>query len=293
MTTLGSTGVVTSANTQKKRRGRPLARHIALVAFGLLMIYPLVWIVGSSFKPANEIFSTAIPFPLHGANIQGYISGWTALGTPFWVYFLNSFLICALSVVGNIFSCSFAAFAFARLEFRLRKLMFVVMMGTIMLPFHVLVVPQFILFRTLNWTDTYIPLVLPKFLAVDAFFIFLLLQFMRGIPRELDEAATIDGCGPFGVYWRIMMPLCLPGLATTAIFTIIFTYNDFFSQLLYISDTSKFTVPLALSTFVDSKATSNYSGLLAMSTLALIPVIAIFIAFQRLLVEGIATTGIK
>lgn len=276
-----------------QRDRRAILRNLLLAAGGLIMLYPLLWMLGSSFKPSGDIFGDPNPIPTSGFSLQGYVSGWTALGYPFWRYFLNSFIICVFSVIGNLFSCSLAAYAFSRLEFRLRSKMFALMMGTIMLPFHVLVVPQFVLFRTLGWVNTFIPLILPKFLAVDAFFIFLLVQFMRGIPRELDEAGQIDGCGPFGLYWRIMMPLCTPALATTAIFTFIFTYNDFFSQLLYLSDTAQFTVPMALRSFVDNTATSNYSGLLAMSTLALLPVIGFFIIFQRLLVEGIATTGIK
>jgi multiple sugar transport system permease protein len=272
---------------------RRIVKHAVLVLGAVLMIYPLLWMFGSSFKPESQILGTANPFPGKGASLKGYISGWSALGYPFWRYFLNSFVICALCIVGNLLSCSLAAFAFARLEFRFKGKMFAIMMGTIILPFHVLVVPQFVLFRTMGMVDTILPLVVPKFLAVDAFFIFLMIQFMRNVPRELDEAAALDGCGPLGLYWRIMMPLCLPALATTAIFTFIFTYNDFFSQLLYLSDTSKFTVPLALRSFIDNTATSNYAGLLAMSTLALLPVIGFFLVFQKLLVEGIATTGIK
>jgi multiple sugar transport system permease protein len=274
------------------RRPRTVARNVALLVGAAVMIYPLAWMLGSSFKPAGDIFGTANPVP-DEVDLEGYTSGWSALGEPFSRYFLNSLIICAGAVVGNLFSCSLAAFAFARLRFRLRAKLFAVMLGTIMLPFHVLIVPQFVLFRELGWVNTLLPLISPKFLAVDAFFIFLLVQFMRSIPVELDEAAALDGCGPFGLYWRIIMPMCLPALATTAIFTFIFTYNDFFSQLLYLSDVRQFTVPMALRAFVDTTATSNYNGLLAMSVLALLPVLGFFIAFQRLLVEGIATTGIK
>lgn len=277
---------------RRKLTRRAMSR-ISIGIFAILMLYPLIWMVGSSFKPENQIFSSVSPLPFHGFTLSGYRVGWSALGSPFWIYFVNSGIICLFSIVGNLLSCSLTAFAFARLRFPGRGLMFALMLGTIMLPFHALIVPQFILFRTLNWTDTYLPLIVPKFFAVDAFFVFLMVQFMRSLPRELDESATIDGCGPFAIYWRIILPLCVPALATAAVFTFIFTYNDFFSQLLYISSTNKFTVPLALSAFVSAKATSNYSGLLAMSTLALAPVIALFIAFQRFLLEGIATTGLK
>lgn len=287
------TAVSLRLNGPRRPLARSTVRRIAIGVFALFMLYPLFWMLASSFKPENQIFSSTSPLPLHGATLAGYRSGWTALGLPFWTYFLNSGIICLFCVVGNLLSCSLTAFAFARLRFPGRGLIFALMLGTIMLPFHAMVVPQFIMFRVLNWTDTYLPLIVPKFFAVDAFFIFLMVQFMRTLPRELDESAVIDGCGPFAVYRRIILPLCIPALATTAIFTFIFTYNDFFSQLLYISSTDKFTVPLALSAFVSAKATSNYGGLLAMSTLALVPVIALFIAFQRFLLEGIATSGLR
>jgi multiple sugar transport system permease protein len=274
---------------------RGVTRSLLLAAGGLIMLYPLIWMVGSSFKPASEIFTTGNPFPGAGSGLSGYVDGWNSLGIGFWRFFLNSFVICTLCILGNLISCSLAAYAFARMNFRLRRLMFALMLGTMMLPYHVLIVPQFILFRYLHMVNTILPLVIPKFLGVDSFFIFLMVQFMRALPRELDDAAKIDGCGHWRLYLRIVLPLCKPALATTAIFTFIFTYNDFLGPLIYLSDPSQFTVSLALRSFVDTgvSGTSNYTGLLAMSTLSLLPVIGFFIAFQKLLVEGIATTGIR
>lgn len=274
---------------------RSVVRSLLLGAFGLVMLYPLIWMVGSSFKPASEIFSTATPFPGKGAGLFGYIEGWNALGIGFWRFFVNSFVICGLCILGNLISCSLAAYAFARMDFRLRRLLFALMLGTLMLPYHVLLVPQFIIFRDLHLVNTILPLVIPKFLGTDAFFIFLMVQFMRTIPRELDDAGRIDGCSHWGLYTRIVLPLCKPALATTAIFTFIFTYNDFLGPLIYLSDPSQYTVALALRSFVDTgvSGTSDYTGLLAMSTLSLLPVVGFFIAFQKLLVEGIATTGLR
>lgn len=280
--------------TAPRLPGRTLM-NLVLASCGLVMLYPLLWLVGSSFKPASEIFSTANPFPGSSANLSGYSGGWDALGVGFWQFFANSFIICGLCIVGNLVSCSLAAYAFARMTFPLRGLMFALMLGTIMLPYHVLVVPQFILFRYLDLLNTFAPLIIPKFVGVDSFFIFLMVQFMRTIPRELDDAARIDGCGHWRLFFRIILPLCKPALATTAIFTFIFTYNDFLGPLIYLSDPSQFTVSLALRSFVDGgvSGTSNYTGLLAMSTLSLLPVVGFFVAFQRMLVEGIATTGLK
>jgi len=167
------------------------------------------------------------------------------------------------------------------------------MLGTLMLPYHVTLIPQYVLFLNLGWVDTFLPLIVPKFLAVDAFFIFLLVQFFRTIPRELDEAAMLDGCGPWRIYLKIILPLSLPALATAAIFTFIFTWDDFFGPLVYLNDISSYTVQLGLRTFVDSTGMSDWGALFAMSTLALLPILAFFLFFQRLLIEGIATTGLK
>ena len=167
------------------------------------------------------------------------------------------------------------------------------MLGTLMLPYHVTLIPQYVLFRELGWVNTWLPLIVPKYFAVDAFFIFLMVQFFRGIPKELDEAAMMDGCSPWRIYWKVILPLSLPVLATASIFSFIWTWEDFFGPLIYISDMSQYTVQLALRSFVDSSGSSSWNALFAMSILSLIPIFLIFLCFQRLLIEGIATTGMK
>jgi multiple sugar transport system permease protein len=153
--------------------------------------------------------------------------------------------------------------------------------------------PQYVIFKQFGWVNTFLPLIVPKFLATDAFFIFLMVQFMRGIPRQLDEAARLDGCGPYRIYRYIVLPLTRPALITSAIFTFIWTWNDFFTQLIYLNDTSKFTVPVGLSLFVDQSGATSYGPMMAMSVLALLPVFLFFLAFQRLLVKGAASSGLK
>jgi multiple sugar transport system permease protein len=256
------------------------------------MLYPLLWMVSSSLKPAEQIFTDLSLIPKE-VILSNYAEGWRGLGTPFSAFFVNSLIVCAGAVVGNVVACSMAAYAFARLNFRFKGFWFAVMLLTIMLPHHVTLIPQYALFLQLDWVNTYLPLIVPKFLATDAFFIFLMVQFIRGLPRELDDAARVDGCGPFGVYWRIVLPLLVPALATTAIFTFIWTYNDFFSQLIYLSDTALYTVPLGLRSFLDSTGESAWGPMFAMSVLSLVPVFLFFLFFQRLLVEGISTTGLK
>ena len=266
--------------------------HVFLIGCVLLMLYPLLWLVSSSFKESSDIFNQPALIPSR-PTLVNYTYGYIALGRPFTAYMLNSAVLCALAVTGNIFSCSLAAFAFARLRFFGRRLLFALMLGTIMLPSWAKVVPQYVLFLQLGWINTLLPLVAPKFLAVDTFFIFLMVQFIRTIPRELDEAAEIDGCGPFNLFFRIILPLASPAIATTAILTFIWTWDEFFSQLLYLNKPESFTVPLALRLFIDTAGRESLGAMLAMTAVALLPIFGFFLAFQRLLIRGIATTGLQ
>jgi ABC-type sugar transport system, permease component len=266
--------------------------HLCLIAGAVLMLYPILWMLGSSFKPENIIFNDSSFWPKQW-SLQNYIQGWTALGTPFSIFFWNSFVVCAGAVIGNLITCSMTAYAFARLNFKFKPLWFGIMLGTIMLPYHAIVVPQYLLFKDIGWINTYLPLIVPKFLATDAFYIFLIIQFIRALPRELDEAARIDGCGPIQLFWRIMIPLALPALATTAIFTFIGVWSDFFTQMIFLNSTKLYTLPIALRTFLDSTGTSSYGQLFSMSMLSLVPIFIVFLLFQRLLIEGISTSGLK
>ena len=267
-------------------------RHGLLIAASFVMLYPLLWMVASAFKPENAIFTdlSIIPPSLDPKNFR---EGWTALQTSFTRFYWNSFVIAILVVIGNLVSCSLTAYAFARLEFRWKQPLFALMLGTLMLPYHVTLIPQYVLFLQLGWIDTFLPLVVPKYLAADAFFIFLMVQFFRGIPRELDEAAQMDGCSPWRIYWRIIMPLSLPVMATAGIFSFLWTWNDFFGPLIYINDSSNYTVPLALRSFVDATGTSAWGQLFAMSVVAILPIFLVFLFFQRLIIEGVAMSGMK
>nr|WP_236004112.1 carbohydrate ABC transporter permease [Nonomuraea antri] len=263
-----------------------------LIGFGLVMLYPLLWMISSALKPEELIFREPglIPSEL---TLENFTEGWTALAHPFGYYLWNSAVITGLSVVGNLAACSLAAYAFARLNFPLKKLWFALMLGTIMLPLHVVIVPQYIMFSQLDMINTIWPLILPKFLAHDSFFIFLMVQFIRTLPRELDEAASIDGAGYWRTFFRVILPLCMPALATTAIFTFIWTWNDFFSQLIYLNNPDNFTAPVALRTFLDSGGESSWGSMFAMSLIALAPIFGFFLAGQKYLIRGVATTGLK
>ncbi|GIO60353.1 carbohydrate ABC transporter permease [Paenibacillus sp. S28] len=268
-------------------------RHVLILLVGLAMLYPVLWLLSSSFKPNQAIF-TDTGLWSHSFTFDNYKNGWKGFqGVSFSRFFGNSALISILCVLGNIVTCSLAAYAFARLDFKLKKIWFALMLVTIMLPYHVTLVPQYIIFSKLGWINTFAPLILPKWLAHDSFFILLMVQFIRGIPRELDESATIDGCGQGKLYLRIILPLLTPALISTAIFTFIWTWDDFFSQMIYISDIKLFTVQLGIRALYDPSGSSDWGALLAISVLSLLPITLIFLMFQRYFLEGIATTGLK
>lgn len=268
--------------------------HLFIIALGLLMIYPIVWMIVSSFKPNNMIFSDPGLIP-KAVTIDNYISGWKGYaGTSFGRFFANSIFMCTGAVIGNVIACTMAAYAFGRLKFAGKTFWFAIMMLTLMLPGHVTIVPRYILFNTFGWVGSYLPIIVPKFLATDAFFVFLLVQFIRSLPKELDEAAIIDGCGQVGVFLRIIVPLAGPALVTVALFTFLWTWDDFFNHLLYLTNPRIFSVSRALRTFVgDSGSVSNWGGALAMSTLSMVPPFIMFFSLQKYFVQGITTTGLK
>jgi multiple sugar transport system permease protein len=259
----------------------------------LIVLYPLGWMLSASFKPNSEFGSNMGFFP-ENPTIQNYISVLEGVaGIPLGQFFLNSLLLAVGAVVGTVISSSMAAYAFARLDFRGRPLFFAVMIGTLLLPFHVLIIPQYMIFRNLGMIDTFLPLLIGKFLATEAFFVFLMVQFIRGLPRELDEAARIDGAGHARIFFSITVPLIKPAIITSSIFAFIWSWNDFLGPLLYLNSPDKYPLPLALRIFNDQTSTSDYGATIAVSVLALLPVLLFFIVFQRFLVDGVATQGLK
>ncbi|WP_418001366.1 carbohydrate ABC transporter permease [Microbacterium psychrotolerans] len=299
MTAPPATETIVTGRAPRLRRRSPfrkpltsIVRHTLLIALALAMLYPVIWMVVSSLRPNDEIFRDPSIIP-DSFEVSNYTDGWNALAYPFNVYMWNSALIVIGCIIGNLVSCSMAAYAFARLDFTAKRFWFAVMLLSIMLPIHVIIVPQYVLFSQLGWVNTFLPLIVPKLLATDAFFIFLMVQFIRGIPKELDEAARIDGAGHPRIFLQIILPLMVPALATTAIFTFIWTWNDFFSQLIFLTKPELYTVPLALRSFEDAQSTTNYAQMFAMSVVSLVPIFLIFLFGQKFLIKGIATTGIK
>jgi multiple sugar transport system permease protein len=275
-------------------RGWPgsTVRHAVVIGLIVITIYPLIWLVVASLRPQDANFFDP-GLSVNGMTLENYQLGWDALTHPFGRYLINSGILVLGAIIGNLVSCSMAAYAFARIRFRGRSVWFAIMLMSIMVPFHVVVVPQYIVFSKLGWVNTFLPLIVPKFLAVDSFFIFLMVQFLRTLPRELDEAAGIDGAGHLRIFGQVLLPLMVPALAATAIFTFIWTWNDFFTQLIYLTTPESMTVSVALRGFLDASSFSLWGQMFAMSVVTLVPVFFVFLIGQRYLLRGFATTGFK
>ena len=210
---------------------------------------------------------------------------------PFGKYLLNTLLVCGLVVFGTLISCSLVAYGLARVRWRGRNVLFYIIIGTMMLPFQVTMVPMFVVFAKIGWVDSFLPLFVPAFFG-NAFFIFLLRQFFMTIPHELTDAARVDGCSEFGIYWKIIMPLAKPALATVGLFAFMNTWNDYVGPLIYLSDASKYTLSIGLASF--SSQYGSYPGMLmAVTAVMTIPIIILFFLAQRTFIQGITLTGVK
>ncbi len=282
-----------------RRRNRELRQsvlyHAFVLAFGFIMLYPLLWMAASSLKPADRIFSSTDVLSLIPTRLtfENYLQGWSGFGgISFLTFFRNSLIYAVFGTVLVVAASALTAYGFARLRFVGRRVWFTFMLITLMLPIQVSVIPEYILFSKLGLLNTFWPLLLPR-VGGQAFFIFMIMQFIRGIPRELDDAAAIDGCSEFGIFWRIMVPLISPALVTAAIFSFYFTWGDFLTPLIYLNDPHLYTISVALRTFADPSTVTNWGAIFAMGTLALIPVFVVFVFFQRYLIEGVHTAGLS
>lgn len=277
-----------------KSRIKEVIYHVLVIAGALVMIYPLLWMVLSSFKPTETILKTANQIIPTTWTLANYKQGWKGfMGYSFATFFANSFFISIASTFGTLISSSFVAFALQRLKFKLRGVIFVLVLSTMMLPAQILMIPQFMWYRHLNWVGTYFPMILPYFFAVQGFFVYLIMNFIGGIPKSLDEAAKIDGCSYYGIFFRVVLPLIVPALITSAIFSFIWRWDDYLSALLYVNRANMRPISMALKLFNDPGSGSDIGSTLAMSTLSIVPATIIFLIFQKSLVEGIASTGIK
>lgn len=276
-----------------KRRINTVLFHVFVCGIGLIMVYPLIWMIFSSFKESSLVLTTVGELLPREWRIDNYQNGWSGFGgVTFTTFFKNSIIVTCITVAGNVIASAMAAYGFSRLHFRGRGFFFLCMMITMMVPSQVLVVPQYIIFHTLGWVDSFLPLTVPEW-GGRAFFIFLIMQFISGIPKELDEAAEIDGCGKIRLFTNIMLPLIKPALATSAIFSFYWKWDDFMGSLLYLNAPENYTVSIALKLFCDPTSVSDYGAMFAMCVVSLIPVILVFLLTQKYIVDGIAMSGLK
>jgi oligogalacturonide transport system permease protein len=282
-----------AATTRRRERAALALRYLALAAVGLVMLYPILWLVGASFKTNAEIFSE-IGFWPSRLDFSAYAKGWkTSSEYTFATYFLNSFLIVVSRIVVTVISCVLVAYAFARWEFPGRRVLFSVMVTTIMLPHIILRIPQYLMFKEFGWLDSYLPLIVPSAFATDTFFVFMLVQFLRGIPRDMEEAAIIDGCNPLQLLLYVIVPLLKPAIVSVVVFQFIWTMNDFMGPLIYLSSVEKYPVSLALKMTIGATEEVEWASAIAISVVALLPSVLVFFAAQKHFIEGATSSGIK
>lgn len=266
--------------------------YIVLICFGILFLLPFIWMLQGAFKRPDAIMTIPpLSFP-HPVTLTNFRQAFQL--TPVGRYYLNSLLISILSTIGALFSASIVGYGFARLFGKGKNVLFAILLASMMIPAQVTLFPQYLLYFKIGWVNTYLPLVVPTFLGIGGttLFIFLMRQFFLSIPKEISEAATIDGCSTFGTFIRIMLPLTKPALTTVALFEFVFSWNDFFGPLIYLNNSNLYTLPVAVATF-SSEFGIELGPLLAMSILALIPVLILFFIGQRVFIQGIVTTGMK
>ena len=281
--------------TQKQRQStlRTVVYHLGVGLFGLFMLYPILWMVSSSLKPPTEIWTTVNNLIPSSIVLQNYVDGWAGFGgITFATFYQNTIIYTVLGTVLQVAASTVVAYGFARIKFRGKSIWFTVMMLTLMLPSEVELVPQYIIFSQLGWVPGFLPLLVPR-LGGSAFFIFMIMQFIRSIPVDMDEAAMIDGADQFGIYRHVILPQLKPAIITAAIFSFYWTWDDFLGPLIYLTKPELYTVSIALRNYADATAATNWGAIFAMLSLSLAPVFIIFVFFQRYIVEGIATTGLK
>ena len=268
-------------------------RYSVLIIVGFIMLYPLLWMIGSSFKTNAEIFSS-VGFIPKSLNFDNYVKEWeTSTEYSFTTYFINTFKILVPKVFFTIISTVITAYAFARFKIPGKKILFGILIGTLLLPEIVVRIPQYLIYKQFGWLDTYLPLIVPSAFGVDAFFVFMLVQFFRGIPKDLEEAAEIDGCNTFQTLIYVLVPVLKPAIISVALFQFMWTMNDFMSPLIYLSSVEKYPVSIALKISMDASAAVEWNKILAMSVIVLLPSLIIFFFAQKYFVDGVSSSGLK
>jgi multiple sugar transport system permease protein len=284
-----------SLRIQKRNRGivNSVLYHSLVAFIGFFMLYPVLWLFASSFKADDEIWTNVNSLVPTTIDMENYSRGWQGFGgITFATFYKNSFIYAGLGTLISVSTSAVIAYGFGRVRFQGKRIWFVIMMLTLMLPSQVLIIPQYIIFSKLGWLNTFLPLLVPR-IGGEAFFIFMIVQFIRSIPLDLDEAAMIDGAGQRDIFFYVILPQLKPAIITAAIFSFYWTWEDFLNPLLYLTDPKLYTVSVALRNFSDVGTITDWGAIFAMLALSLVPVFTIFVLFQRYIVEGIATTGLK
>ena len=276
-----------------KRRWNAVVFHVIVGGIAIFMFYPIAWMFLSSFKPTDQVMTTAAQLIPSQWTILNYRTGWKGFGgITFATFFKNSIIITVLATIGAVISSTMVAYGFARANFTGKRGLFFCMMITMMLPNQVIMIPQYIIFNLLGWVNSPMPIVVPAWCA-KPLFIFMIMQFIEGVPKDLDEAAKMDGCSPYTIFTSIMLPLVKPAMVTCAIFEFYWKWDDYMGSLLYLNSPEKYTVSIALKNFTDPMSSSDYGAMFAMCVLSLMPIIIIFMLLQKYIVEGVASSGIK
>ncbi len=276
-----------------KHKITKLLYHVFVLVFGIAMIYPVLWMISGSLKNNAEILNGSQNLVPSNWRWDNYSTGWSGFaGISFGTFFKNSFFVSVIATAATVLSSACVAYSFSRVKYRGRNIWFSAMLMTMKLPGQIILIPQYIIYNRLGLVPSFIPLVLPHFFG-QAFFIYQMMQFMVGIPKDLDEAAIIDGCSKYSIFTRIILPLIKPCIITTVIIQFYWKWDDFMGPLIYLSKPATYTVSIAIKLFADSSSTTDYGAMFAMSTLSLLPVFLIFLFFNKYLVEGISTSGLK
>lgn len=279
--------------TFKFHKSSQWVRFLVLCAMTVVMLYPLAWIVSASFKENTEIFNSMSLIP-DNFSLDAFVEGWKGSGQyTFTTFYKNTFIIVVPSVIFTLISSTLAAYGFARFNFVFKKILFAIMIATLMLPETTLMIPRYMLFNEMGWLNSCFPFWIPAMFATKSFFIYMMIQFMRGIPRDLDEAAYIDGCNVWQTLTKIIAPLCAPALFSAGIFQFMWLWNDFLNQLLYINSVKLYPISLALKMSLDAQSAVNWNQIMAMSVVSMIPPIIVYFVGQKYLVEGTTTAGLK
>lgn len=280
----------------KREQRQNLWRHIILIGVGFFLLYPVIFMVFASFKSSNEIFASRNLLPEKWL-FENYTNGWSSGATgaiTFTNFFINTFVLVIPVVAATVVSCTLVAYGFGRFDFPLKKILFPVLIATLMLPNTVIIIPRFMLFKKLGWLDSYLPFLVPAVFAAYPFFIFMIIQFLRGVPSELDESAKMDGCNSFQILIHILLPILKPAIFSAGLFQFLWTWNDFYNQFIFINTPAKFTLSLGLRLSIDASTEAvKWNEVMAMSVCSVIPLFILFFCAQKYFVDGIATSGLK